>query len=353
MRRGVLIASAPNTIYTTRQLIEMARTTPLESVVEGMIRIGDITLLHGSEGCFKSVFITQLADCIAAGTPFLRAFEVPVPRRVGVMETEIHAVGLGTRLAKMYPDDASVPENIVYFHDQLMRSWRKRRDMQGKFAVIEEWVRANAVEVLMIDTANDFFRHGSNPNEETVAGEFFDLLRNLECKTKVVVRHDRKRHDADAMLSPNERIRGSGEWKEDPEAIFSLDRADRRTHEVRFDCGKTRYGQEPPAMSLWFDQGSFRLTPVPPWVALLEAGPSRRADVLEGFSRFGISARKAADVLKECRSFLIEQQEGHHLVLSLDLAQIERSEPEWIEWVRPSLLAYPEFVPPKECRSAV
>jgi hypothetical protein len=38
--------------------------------------------------------------------------------------------------------------------------------MKGKFRIIEEWVSDEDIQVLMIDTANDFFRGQDSTSEE-------------------------------------------------------------------------------------------------------------------------------------------------------------------------------------------
>jgi hypothetical protein len=295
----------------------MAEEHPPQSVIENLLYEGDTLLIHGSEENYKSVFIVQIGESIAAGVPLLRNWKIERKRRVGIIETEMHPASLGERLKIMFPND-NAPEDLCFFPEETLKEWRREK-LDGKFQIIEGWVKAVKVEVLMIDTANDFFRGDDNPSEEATVGEFFDRMRNLPLASRILVRHDRKRSDGDEQLHSNERIRGSSEWKEDPEAIISLARIDKRTHEVDFEVGKLRYGKKPESMRLWFDAGCFRLTPLPPVISVLEQGLQTRQQVSDECQRrFGLAQRKVDEMLSNERAFLIPEREGHKRVLQID-----------------------------------
>lgn len=101
--------------------------------------------------------------------------------------------------------------------------------------------------------------------------------------------------------------------------ILWLHRADHRTHEVFLDVGKMRYGHKPEHMKLWFDAGSFRLVPLHPAIAALEAGSlSRREVVRECGERFGLSERTTDDMVKDLKPHLRETQRGHEKVFEID-----------------------------------
>ena len=305
--------------YTASDLIRLAAQQPPEPIIEGTMNVGDILLLHGTEECFKSVFVVQMAESIALATPLLRFWNVPRPRKVGIIETEMHPAMLGVRLTGMFPD-GNPPGNMLFFHESQLRKWR-RKSMAKKFEMIQQWIRWEGIEVLIIDTANDFFRGKDSPSDEPVAGGFFDQLRNLEVQARVIVRHDRKRREGDLWGggSSNEQIRGSAEFKEDPEVILNLERQDRRTNEVHLEVGKLRYGSKPEPMILWFDAGCFRLTPLPPVISVLETGPQSRQVIIDQCKRrFAIGERKADEMLAEAKPFLRESQRGHQKAYEID-----------------------------------
>ena len=305
---------------TAAELILQAGNNPPEPIITGLMNVGDILLIHGTEECFKSIFVVQMAEAIATATPLVRYWNVPHPYVVGVINTEMHEAMLGIRLKAMFPA-GDAPTNMRFLGAEAMHRWRRNTTIAGKFTLISQWIRQEGIQVLLIDTANDFFRAASNPSDETAVGGFFDQLRNLELKATGAVRHDRKHKGDDQFFgdSSNDRIRGSGEWKEDPEAILFLERLDRRTHSVRFEVGKLRYGSKPELLTLWFDAECFRLIPLPPVIAVLEAGPKSRQEVLtECEIRFGLSERKVDEMLGEHKQFLRESQQGHHKVFEID-----------------------------------
>lgn len=298
-------------------LIRMAREQRPQPIIQGLLNVGDVLLLHGSEESFKSVLVLQMAESIALGVPLIRFWNVPQGRHVGIINTEIHESAMGERLMAMFPD-GRIPEDIGFFPADAMRTWR-RKDLDGKFEMIQEWIDANHIQVLLIDTANDFFRGRDDPSREGDAGRFFDRLRNLSVQGRVIVRHDRKHREEDAELNSNERIRGSGEWKEDPETILFVSRHDRRTNQLFFEVGKLRYGRKPNPFTLWFDVDSFRLLPLPPVIAVLESGRQTRQQVLEACQRrFDLSERKVDDMLAEQREFLLQHQNGHQREFEID-----------------------------------
>jgi len=200
-----------------------------------------------------------------------------------------------------------------------LRDWR-RLALKRKFESIEAWVREEKIEVLMIDTANDFFRGDDNPSAETDVGGFFDELRNLKVGVRVIVRHDRKKKvEVDDLINSNERIRGSAEWKEDPETILSLERQDRRTNQVALEVGKLRYGIKPQPFDAWFDAANFRLTALPPVIAVLQEGKRSRREIIAACEkRFGLADRTVDDMLKIERTYLDEKQEGHEKTFQIN-----------------------------------
>jgi hypothetical protein len=305
-------------------LIRHAKAHPPEPMIKGLVNKGDILLLHGSEECFKSVFVLQMAESLATGNPLLTCWNVPRAWRVGVIETEIHEVMLGERLHNMFPA-GDPPGSLLFMAEGEIRNWRPLT-LSKKFESIQKWTRDNGIEVLMVDTANDFFRGPDNPSDERNVGQFFDELRNVNIGGRFIVRHDRKKKaNSNGHDNSNEQIRGSAEWKEDPEAIVSLARPDRRTHEVTLEVGKLRYGIKPEPMALWFDAKRFRLTALPPMIEVLSAGDSHsREDIVAQCRlRFGLAERKVADMIAEQGPFLEETQRGHSKAYAIDMNKVE------------------------------
>jgi AAA domain len=314
------VAATPDTFYfdqSAEELIRHAKEHPPEPIIQGLLNVGETLVIHGTEESFKSVFVLQIAESVSTGGPLLRRWEVHSHYRVGVLDTEMHRAGLGERLGKMFAPGAP-PDGLFFFGEDALARWRNLR-FADKFAMLEEWISHSYIDVLIVDTANDFFRGHDNPSDERIVGEFFDRMRSLPLKARILVRHDRKKKEHDFGAHSNELIRGSARWKEDPEAILYLKRKDKRTHEVHSEVGKLRYGRKPESQALWFDARCFRLTPLPPVIAVLEAGGlSRQQVIAECEERFGINSRKADDLVGDEREFLTETHEGHRRILKID-----------------------------------
>src|SRR5690349_7272113 len=98
-------------------LIQIAQTQPPRPIVKGLLNAGSIALLHAPEESYKSFFTLQLGIDVAAGDRFLRRFDIPEAKVVGVIQTEIHSNELGQRLLTMFPDGVSIPKNL-HFADE-------------------------------------------------------------------------------------------------------------------------------------------------------------------------------------------------------------------------------------------
>jgi hypothetical protein len=300
---------------SANELIQRATEHPRRPIIQGLLNEGEILLLHGSEDSFKSFFVLQVAEAVSIGQPLL-AWRVPNPRTVGVLETELNETGLGERLARMFTG-GHAPENLRFFSEAQLREWRPR-SLREKINYVQNWIDAETIQVLLIDTANDFFRGSVSPSQEQSVGEFFDELRRLRVQAQFIVRHDRKSNRDTG--NPNDRIRGSAEWKEDPEVILAITREDRRTNEVVLSVDKLRYEGKPDPLTLWFDAETFRLARVPPLIAVLLSGKRSRTQIVHAFrNRFSIGQRKADEVIKENREFLISEQVGRDKYFDINL----------------------------------
>ena len=307
--------------FSIEDLIAKSKQNPPDPIIEGLIFKGDICLIHGQEASYKSIFVFQMADNIAGGTPLLRRFKVPRKRRVGVVETELHDAQLGERLAQMFTD-GKPPEGLRVF--AAMDHFRAAHSMDSRLKLMRHWIAQEGIEVLFLDIASDFFRgQNDNPSDERVVASFFEQLRDMGL-TSAVVRHDHKPRAEDyGDGNTNNRIRGSGEWKEDPEVIVGLSRNDRRTNQIELEVGKLRYGSRPEPMKPWFDAGPFRLTLLPAVIAALENGPLARRDLLAACEkRFGLSARKTDELIQQIKPFISEKQQRHEKLFELNAEAI-------------------------------
>lgn len=163
--------------WSAVDLIRLAKENPPQPIIENLLFKGDILVLHGKEESYKSLFVVQIAESIVTGRPLLRRWNVPKAHCVGLLETEMHAAMMGQRLGQMFPN-GDVPGQMLFMREETLKEWR-RADLPGKIAIIQDWIELEKISVLIIDTANDFFRGAHNPSDERHVGELFDRLRNL------------------------------------------------------------------------------------------------------------------------------------------------------------------------------
>jgi hypothetical protein len=230
---------------------------------------------------------------------------------------------LGNRLAKMYANETP-PERIYFANEAQLKQFHRATDLQQKFALFREWLGEAKADVVVLDTANPFFRGKESPNDETTAGAFFDLLTDLPAKVKLFVRHNHKPRMDDSDGDAATKIRGSGQFADVPDLLLELRRPDKRTNEATLGVSKFRHGSKPDDLTLWLDAGTLRLISLPPVIHLLQSGPLSRRQLLAGLdARFGIKQRKADDLVSEQRPYVVERMGGHERVFELDREAIQ------------------------------
>jgi hypothetical protein len=232
---------------------------------------------------------------------------------------------VGRRLAMMYPNE-SWPEKLVVSDEQLLRRFRERHTLGDKFLCLEDWIRGQGLEMLIWDTIKSTLAIG-DPNSESSVSRFFDYLSLLPVKGSLLVRHDVKPSRDSAMRASNQKVRGSNRLVEDASLVLHLSRQDKASHKVRLEIGKLRNAPKPDPLELWFDAGTFRLTPIPPVAAILEPGPLTREEVVEqAVTRFGIKSRAVDEQCRELQPCLDKSQDGHRRVLTLNRNAILESD---------------------------
>lgn len=298
-------------------LIWRSKVSPPKPVITGLLHEKEVAGLHGAPEVFKTLFSLQLAESLASGKPFLGVWQVPKPRRVYFLETEMSEAALGSRLGKMYAEETP-PKGIFFANEKQLKQFRKASDLQQKFSLLSEWLKESKPDVLILDTANPFFRGKESPNDETTAGAFFDLLADLPTKTKLFVRHNHKPKKEDSDGDAATKIRGSGQFADVPDLLLELRRPDKRTNEAGLSVTKYRHGSKPDDLELWLDAQRLRLVSVPPVIFLLQSGSRTRSELLEGLTRFGIKQRKGDELIKKEQVYLKERISGHERVYEID-----------------------------------
>jgi len=313
------------------RLIRYARETKIPWIIEDLWQDGGIALVHSLEGEFKSVLTYQIAEAVAAGSPLLRVWDVPRARRVGILETEMDDLEVGRRLGLMYPDGNS-PPNLEVSDSALLQEFRRRTTFADRLACIDRWLREKELEVLMWDTINSMLAIG-DPNSERTVSQFLDGIARLPTRTIGMVRHDGKPSKDTSLRHSNQLVRGSNRLVEDASLVIHLKRVDKAVNKVEMEVGKLRNGPKPEPMELWFDAATFRLTPLPPIIALLEYGSLTRQDlVAQAESRFQLRERAVDTHRGSLAACLDETKDGHRRILSLNHSYRPDAESEIAKW---------------------
>jgi AAA domain len=299
------------------KLIRYARETKIRWIIEGLWQDGGIALVHSLEGEFKSILSYQIGEAIAAGSSLLRNWDVPRSRKVGILETEMDDLEVGLRLGKMY-SNGNWPDKLEVSNDALLKEFRRRTTLGEKLQCIDGWLREKGVEVLIWDTVNSALATG-DPNSERSVSLFFDGIAQLRTKGILIVRHDVKPSRDSSLRASNQLVRGSNRLVEDASVVIHLHRRDKASNKVIMDVGKLRNGPKPEPIEIWFDAGTFRLTPLPPIAALLEEGFLSRQDLIEqSEKRFNLKERAVDNSRAQLGGCLDETKDGHRRILSLN-----------------------------------
>lgn len=334
MSEANLTSSAVPTVaseHSIAKLIRRARETSIPWIIDGLWQQGGIVIVHSLEEEFKSIFSYQIAEAIAAGSPLLRTWQVPRPRRVGIFETEMDDLEVGKRLGKMFPQ-GDWPDNLIVSDAALMTEFRRKPIREAKMECLKSWMKSNEIEILAWDTVNSILATGE-PNSEKSVSQFYDGLALLPQKGTLLVRHDSKPSKDTVQRHPNQRVRGSNRLVEDASTVIHLSRPDKSQNKVRLTIGKLRNAAKPDPMELWFDAGTFRLTPLPPVAALLEDGPRTRQELIKCiYARFALKERAIDTSLKDLQPLLIESQRGHNRVFALNNKAIPSSDSPAVRW---------------------
>ncbi len=311
--------SAPE--HSILKLIRRAEETTIPWIIDGLWQEGGIAIVHSLEEEFKSIFSYQMAEAVAYGSSLLRNWAVPKARRMGILETEMDDLEVGKRLSRMYPRK-DFPDKLIVSDGELIQEIRRRTSLETKMECVNQWIRINRIEILLWDTINSILA-ATDPNSETGVSRFFDRLALLPLKGTLLVRHDVKPSKDSAYRSSNQLVRGSNRLVEDASLVIHLQRQDKAQHKVRWEVGKLRNAPKPEPLELWFDVGTFRLTPLHPVAALLESGPRTRGELIEeANARFGLKQRAVDAAISEIRPLLFEENEGHKRVFKLNLTTL-------------------------------
>jgi hypothetical protein len=228
------LKSSPFLVRSLGQIYEEPPEEATFIVSDGILPVGGRLLVTGAPKGGKSIFIENLALSIASGVPFLRRFNINEgqgPSRVLLLDRELSARSLFDRLDQLIaerPGYALAADNLMIDHQH--RIILDQPEAAGQLIGL---VRANNVQVLMLDTAYKFF-NGDVEKAASVIKAFATLDEVIKETgiSVVLTHHHRKGNKGSKAAIDNmpsaEDVTGSLYWTGWPNGTVLLNFLDRR-----------------------------------------------------------------------------------------------------------------------------
>lgn len=280
--------------------VEASASVRRVPIVNGLWDAGEVLGIHALPEQYKTFLMLNLAEALALGGEFL-GFRVPAPLKVYLFEADMPLDEFHVRLLQMNKARRLPWANLRGVTQEQLRQFRRTPLLETKFDLLVTLLAAEQPDVVLLDSTNQFFRGGADPNDERVVGSFFDRMNLLPVRAVGFIRHDKKPGKFDSPEPTAQRIRGSGVWADSSDVLLSPHRKDRRTQQVTVAITKLRNRQAPDNPQLWLDRQTLRLQ-LDPIEAIRREHPgeilSRTRLLAELEQRFSISQKPADDLLK-------------------------------------------------------
>jgi hypothetical protein len=145
---------------------------PVEWLVRGLLARGAITLIAGQPGVSKSVHSFILAGCLCLGRDFA-GMNIDRPYKVLYLDIDGGWVwSAQTLMAAMRGVGLEgLPENFLYWSpldEECQFDDEQSTNLEYLGSILEATVRAEKVDVVMIDSLNQFMEGDSNNNRDVV-----------------------------------------------------------------------------------------------------------------------------------------------------------------------------------------
>jgi hypothetical protein len=307
---------------TVAELIEQSKRNPLRWLIPDTLLEDGTHLLHGSEETFKTMLTIQLHEALTLGGHFLGR---PVEGGLvtGIAELEMKPRIFGHRLLKFFGDSA--PSIKVLSQEQRRKVLAGRTPIE-RIGTIADWAEEEGLQFLSIDSAAKLSPPGWDISRQDLASEIFNQIQRLP--TSWILAHDRKLLPGigGKVQVGNQETAGSGRYAQDPDVIHQMVRPDARAPKTVFHWGKSREGEKPEPMELYFDRVAYRLFPVHPFLHLLSEAPVLEAEIVaEAERRYGWKERNAREYIatllklqyEDGKPIVTEQMQGHSKALLL------------------------------------
>jgi AAA domain len=211
-------------------LIKESRLNPRKPIVLELIFENGNVVIHGEPEAFKTILSLHLAEALATGGYFLGKWKASRKHRVYFFETEMHTTAIGERVDIMFAGNP--PDNLFFSQETEIRAFKRTLTIKAKMDIVSAWAQSRNADIVIVDTANPFFRGREKANEEENVGHFFDCFESIPSSLRICSRHNRRPRIEDTSEDGAIKIRGSGQWIDVPDFMMEMHRKDRRINQV-------------------------------------------------------------------------------------------------------------------------
>jgi RecA-family ATPase len=169
----------PTSVYgvSAAEFIRDAQDNPSKEIIKGLLHENENVVIHGPEESFKTILAMMLAKNLSNGGWFLGMWKVLKPRKTFFFETEMSPKALGRRAADMWRDET--PDDLFFATEEELRQFQRTSMIAAKMQLLKIWVASRDTSVVIVDTANPYFRGHENPDKDTDVGHFFDCFESI------------------------------------------------------------------------------------------------------------------------------------------------------------------------------
>lgn len=270
-----LVFNLKESPFLAKSLADMILEPPPEAqfiVKGGILSKGGRLLVSGAPKVGKSIFIENLALSVASGIPFLKSFGIDEGKtyKVLLLDRELGERSLFDRLQSLIKDRpgyAAAVDNLLIDQTTMFKL-----DQPGAKETLIGLVRANNVDVVILDTAYKFFS-GDIESAKNVS-KAFDTLDQVIAETgiSVVLTHHHRKKGGDRtgkIDTPDpDSVAGSFLWTGWPNASILINFMN-RTVESPFNTVATftafRDAAPPDPLALYRDRESISYSSITPF----------------------------------------------------------------------------------------
>jgi len=290
---------------------------PEALIANGIFSKQALLIIGGISKAGKSVLITNMGLCLAAGIPFLGQFPIPQKRKGLLFQAEISDVSLQNRLNIMIRSMPVKPEKSFL---KVVNNRDLRLERDKDFKLVCDLIEQSKVEYVLFDPMSRY--HSRDENKTTEMKAFLSRLDYLIEKLGVsigLVHHFGK--PSEIAREGAQQLRGSSSIFDWGDSYLSIKRKSRQEDKAYVKLTfELRNAEDPDPLvlwrnsqTLWFEvqsQASPSSISDHDIIKLLQAapGPLMRADLLSSIVEgFKVSEETARNAIGRSRHLLVEE----------------------------------------------